>query len=103
MDCNGILDNTSRIKYINTSLDFRLSFGIILWTTGKESYQAFKVYADLVKDCIFLFIILHGHGIDISIHGLSELANSSWNFATTVSKQFQYSFLKSYIYSDFPG
>ena len=61
----------------------------------KESRKAFKVYADLVKDIIFLLIILHAHGVDISIDGLTELANSPWTFATTVSKQFQYSILKN--------
>ena len=66
---------------------FRLSLGIISWTVWKESRKAFAVYADLVKDFIFLLIILHGHGIDISIDGLTELTNSTWTFAITVSKQ----------------
>ena len=83
------INNNYKIKCLNTSLAFRLSFGIILWKVRKESVKAFKVYSDLVKDVILLLIILHGHGIDISIDGLTQLANLPWTFATTVSKQFR--------------
>ena len=81
------MNDNFKVKYLNTSMAFRLSPGIILWIVWKESRKAFKVYADLVKDIIFLLLILHGHGIDISIDGLVELANSPWTFAINVSKQ----------------
>ena len=52
----------------------------LIWTAIKESGKVFLVYADFIKDCIFLAIIIQAVG------GITKLQKSpDWNFASTVS------------------
>ena len=64
-------------KYLK--IFFRLSFTTVLWNTLKEGRKAFSVYADLIKDTIFLMIIVKALG-DIGV-----LIESGWTFASMVS------------------
>ena len=69
-------------KYVHITflLSCRVTKKSILWNAIKESGKAFLVYADLVKDAVFLAIIVQAIG------GFTELLKSTeWNFANTVS------------------
>ena len=58
----------------------RITVASLIWTALKESAKVFFVYADFIKDCIFLAIIIQAVG------GITELQKSpDWNFASTVS------------------
>ena len=59
----------------------------LIWTAIKESGKAFFIYADFIKDCIFLAIIIKAVGGNIT-----ELQKSpDWNFAKAVSlRKFSY-------------
>ena len=61
----------------------------LIWTALKESGKAFFIYADFIKDCIFLAIIIHAVG------GITELQKSpDWNFAKAVSlRKFSYTYI----------
>ena len=52
----------------------------ILWTTLKDGGLAYLVYIDLIKDIIFLAIIINALGGIASV-----LSSNDWNFANTVS------------------
>ena len=60
----------------------RISKGSILWTTIKDGGKAYLVYADLIKDIIFLAIIINALGGIASV-----LSSTDWNFANTVSSK----------------
>ena len=58
----------------------RITVASLIWTALKESAKVFLVYADFIKDCIFLAIIVQALG------GIAELQKSpDWNFASSVS------------------
>ena len=61
----------------------------LIWTAIKESGKAFFIYADFIKDCIFLAIII------LAVGGPSELQKSpDWNFAKAVSlRKFSYTYI----------
>ena len=61
----------------------------LIWTAIKESGKAFFIYADFIKDCIFLAIIIQAVG------GINELQKSpDWNFAKAVSlRKFSYTYI----------
>ena len=50
----------------------------------KEGFSAFVIYADFIKDAIFLSIIITALG------GIDIIFDSGLNFATVVSNQFYY-------------
>ena len=58
----------------------RIGKGSILWTTVKDGGKAYLVYADLIKDIIFLAIIIKALGGIASV-----LSSTDWNFGNTVS------------------
>ena len=57
----------------------KISIADILWTTMKESRKAFGVYADFIKDLLFLMIIIQAVG---GVQTLQESPN--WTFAHTI-------------------
>ena len=67
--------NYSKIHYL-----CRIGKGSILWTTVKDGGKAYLVYADLIKDIIFLAIIIKALGGIASV-----LSSTDWNFGNTVS------------------
>ena len=46
-----------------------------------ESRKAFMVYADFIKDCILIMVIIKAVG------GIPVLLDSGWTFAGTVSEK----------------
>ena len=83
--CSG--PNTSRNcfclvrrNYLKIHYFCRIGKFSILWTTIKDGGLAYLVYIDLIKDIIFLAIIINALGGIATV-----LSSNDWNFANTVS------------------
>ena len=72
----------------------RIGKGSILWTTVKDGGKAYLVYADLIKDIIFLAIIINALGGIASV-----LSSTNWNFGNTVSlKEFSSYYFHTFVH-----
>ena len=98
--CSG--PNTSRNRsclvrknYLKINYFCRIGRIGILWTTLKDGGLAYLVYIDLIKDIIFLAIIINALGGIASV-----LSSTDWNFANTVSlKEFSSYYFHTFSYA----